>query len=300
MKKLIASILISMSCVASAAEFTVMHGPGGVSDIVTRFLSREMSEKNYNVVNRPGAAGKIAIRHLMNEKTIMLATMPQVFVTNPLNYPTDLGYNPTTDLEVIATVGIMPSVLLCNTKTELATFSDIQKNTKTLTFGVGGYGSSEHVATEVLINKLKVKHVVVPYAQGGSTAINDLLGGHISCMFANFPTVRGHLDHPNLKVLISSHNVGLNVPTWESEYKEAFPFQAYLSVVASSSMDVKEKRKVVEDLNIAFQKQNYNSTLQGLGVFPRSSISPADIQQSLRNNDTIRRFITENKIRISQ
>mgnify|MGYP003353657937 CR=1 FL=1 len=60
MKKLLAILLSTLTLFAHAdTEFTVMHGPGGVSDIVSRYLAKQLPH-NYVVVNRAGAAGRIA------------------------------------------------------------------------------------------------------------------------------------------------------------------------------------------------------------------------------------------------
>jgi tripartite-type tricarboxylate transporter receptor subunit TctC len=301
MKKVFASLILSLISlgVYASNEFTVMHGPGGVSDIVTRFLTKEFSDKTYNVQNRPGAAGRIAIRHLMSENTIMLATMVQVYATNPLNFK-DLEYNPNTDLEVIATIGVMPSALICNKKTGLETIKDFRSNTKRLTFGVGGFGSSEHVATEVLLSQLVTKHTVVPFAQGGSTAIKDLLGGHIDCMFGNYPTIKSHIENQEVTLLLTSHDLGLPVPTWSSEFGNAFPFQSYLSVIGSTKMPAELKNKIRKDFSNSFSNPGYNDRLKALGVFPKSSIKNQDITQSLQNIEYIKNFLIDNKIRISQ
>ena len=299
MRKLILILLLTILSVAHAGptEFTVMHAPGGVSDIVTRFIARELPGKNTLVVNRPGAAGKIAIQHMMNNSSIMLATMPQVFVTNPINF-TDLPYA-NDDLEVIATVGIMPSALVCNKKLGIENVKDITNYPKFLTFAVGGYGSSEHLSTEVLLTKLKAKYIIVPYAQGGNTSVNDLIGGHVDCMFVNFPTIRQHLDNPKLKLLLLSHQMNFQAPTWESEFKEIFPFSVYLSIIAPRSIDYVVKKQLAADLLIAFQSQGFKASLEDMGLFPRSSIDAQEIQKCLRANDAIRKFILDNKIKIS-
>jgi tripartite-type tricarboxylate transporter receptor subunit TctC len=296
-KIIIALIGICLTLTANAIEFTVMHAPGGVSDIVTRFIVKEIPNKNIVVFNRPGAAGKIAIQHMMTSNTMMLATMPQVFVTNPINF-TDLPYK-IDDLEILATVGIMPSALVCNRSTGIETVKDITNYPRALTFGVGGYGSSEHLSTEVLLTKLKAKYTIVPYAQGGSTSVTDLIGGHIDCMFANFPTIRQHLDNPKLKLLLSSHQINFSAPIWETEFKEAFPFSVYLSIIIPKSVDNVVKKQLAIDLSIAFQSQSFKSSLEDLGLFPKASIDVREIQRCLQANEAIRKFILENKIKVS-
>lgn len=280
---------------AQSIEFTVMHAPGGVSDITTRFIAKNL-DKKYLVVNRPGASGKIALGHLMNEKTMMLATVVQVFITNPINF-NDLNYDPKTDLDVLATVGIMPSALLCNTKTGITSYRDFINTKKSLSFAVGGYGSSEHIATEVLLSKTKNNHIVVPYAQGGNKSVLDLIGGHVDCMFGNYPTVKSYVDHENLKLLLTSHSVGLKTTTWESFYKESFPFQSYLSVIVPKSMEESTKIKISTDLKTAFQSAEYKQGLTDVGLFFKSDTDKFQITESLNYNDNIRKFILENKIK---
>jgi tripartite-type tricarboxylate transporter receptor subunit TctC len=296
-------LALIMSCMivsanAESIEFTVMHGPGGVSDITTRHIAKHLDNK-YIVINRPGAAGKIAIGQVISEKTMMLATTVQVFVTNPLNF-NDLNYDPKTDLEVLATVGVMPSALLCNSKTGIKSFYDLQNYTKPLSFAVGGYGSSEHIATEVLLSKFKVDHTVIPYATGGNKSIVDLLGGHIDCMFGNYPTVKSHIDSPNLKLLLTSHNVGLSIPTWETVYKEGFPFQSYLSIIVPSTMDLTTKKKIRQDLESVFINDDYQNGITKLGLFLKSDTDPTKIKKSLTYNESIRKFILDNNISTSR
>jgi tripartite-type tricarboxylate transporter receptor subunit TctC len=298
LKQIFFLVLIAFTQFANSQslEFTVMHAPGGVSDIVTRYITRHYPDKNYVVVNRPGAAGKIAMGHLMTEKTHMLATTVQVFVTNPLNF-NDLNYDPKKDLDVLATVGIMPSVLLCNKKTGIESYNDFINVKKSLSFAVGGYGSSEHIATEVLLSKSKVKHIVVPYAQGGNKSVLDLLGGHVDCMFGNYPTVKSYTDNENLKLLLTSHSVGLPAPTWESIYKEVFPFQSYLSIIVPKSMNETIKSKITKDLSIAFQSTDYKQGLVELGLFVKSDTDRTKIQESLNYNDSLRKFLLDNKVK---
>jgi len=301
MKKLFLFLIVFLNglhVLAAPLEFTVMHAPGGVSDIVTRFIVREMSNnKSIIVVNRPGAAGKIAIQHMMSVNSMMLATMPQVFVTNPINF-TDLPYT-VDDLEVIATVGIMPSALVCNKNLGIDNIKQLTAQTKPLTFAVGGYGSSEHLSTEVLLTKLKIKYIIVPYAQGGNTSVTDLIGGHVDCMFANFPTIRQHLENPRLKLLLVSHPVPVQAPTWESEFKESFPFSVYLSIITPKSTDFVVKKQWATDLSISFQSQGFKASLEDMGLFPKTSTESQEIQKCLRANEAIRKFILDNKIKIS-
>lgn len=278
-------------------EFTVMHGPGGVSDITTRHIASNLSH-SYNVVNRPGGAGRIAINHLLAEKTIMLATMVQVYVTNPINF-TDLGYDPFIDLEILSVVGVMPSALACHKKTNIKSFKDFLQIKQKLTFGVGGYGSSEHLATATLLAKTNGHHTIVPYPQGGNRSVADLVGGHIDCMFANFPTIKPFLENENLNLLMTSHDSTFKVPSWKSLYKEDFPFQSYLSVVTSKSMPDSTKKLISADLEKSFRQEKAKEKLIEIGLAPLLYTDINKIQDTENYMKVIKNFIIENKIKTS-
>jgi len=277
-------------------EFTVHHGPGGPSDKVTRILVSDMP-KRYQVVNRPGAQGKIAVRHLLNSKSIMIATVTQIFVTNFIE--SDQTIYKQDDLEIISVVGIMPNILVCNNKLGFKTFKDFLSTEKSLSFGVAGYGSSEHLATEILFRQFDNKHVVIPYAQGGAVSLNDLLSGHIDCMFANYPLVKEHVsDRTRITALISSHDLNLPVPTWQREFKTSFPFQSYLAVVVDKKILKEIKKEIIFDLEKVYNIKIRND-LHNIGLFPILSNSKNAITDVHNSNKSLREFVDKNKIRLN-
>lgn len=298
MKKILTLIFLLFHFSSFAVEFTVMHAPGGVSDIVTRYLAKEMQDRSYVIINRPGASGKVALNHMMNEKTMMLATMVQVFATNPINFK-DLGHDPYKDIENLAIIGIMPSALVCNNKTGINSFEEFKKIDKSLSFGVSLLGSSEHLATEIFLSKFQNNHIIIPYSQGGISGVRDLLGGHIDCMFINYPTIKSHLKNDSIKMLLTSHNIEKSIPNWNDIYKEPFPFQSYLSVIVPKSMEKDNKDKITRNLISVFNRQEFNEGLINLGLFPLASTDSKLINESLLHMRFIQNFIINKKIKIS-
>jgi tripartite-type tricarboxylate transporter receptor subunit TctC len=294
MKNVLLALGLLISVAVNATEFTVHHAPGGPSDRATRAMAKYLPAE-YVVVNRPGAGGRIATRHLIKSNSLMLATSTQIFVTNLIS-EIDLGYEPIRDLEVIGTAAIMPNVLACKSNLKLSNFKEL--NDRSFNFGVAGIGSSEHIATEILFTKITGKHQAVPYAQGGSTAIVDMLAGNLDCMFANYPTIKPFIDDKRITVLFSSHNLGLNVPTWQEIYGELFPFSSYLSLIVSKHMGQSEKQKIINDVNRVFDNAEFRSELKSLGLFVVASTSRSSILQAERANAQLFKFITNNKINI--
>lgn len=294
MKKLICAIFVCFTIFAAkATEFTVHHAPGGPSDRATRAIAKHLPT-SYVVVNRPGAGGRIALRHILKNDAIVLATMGQIYVTNMLS-DVEAGYT-LADLEILGTAGTMPNVLACRRSLNIVRVKDLEG--RSFNFGVAGYGSSEHIATEALLAKLKGTHVVVPYAQGGATGVMDLLGGNLDCMFANYPTIRPFVNDERLTVLMTSHSLGLTVPTWRDLYGENFPFQSYLSVVVSKQLDSDVRRRIARDLAAAFDKEELRNELQNIGLFVVAKTDSATAKQVEESMQRLRQFIVNNKLKI--
>lgn len=291
------SLLLALSLFAgtvSATEFTVHHAPGGPSDRATRAIAKYLPAE-YLVVNRPGAGGRIAVRHLLKTDSIMLATMGQIYVTNPIS-GVDTGYNPQTDLEILGTAGTMPNVLACKKSLALSRVKDLEG--RSLNFGVAGYGSSEHIATEALFTKIKGNHQVIPYAQGGATAIVDMLSGNLDCMFANYPTIKPFIADDRITVLMSSHELGLSVPTWRVVYQEDFPFQSYLSVVVSKSLDQDTRRRITRDLDTVFSTEAFRTDMRNIGFFVVAKTDAKTTKQVESAMDKLRAFVLLNGMKI--
>jgi tripartite-type tricarboxylate transporter receptor subunit TctC len=299
LKTLIAAASLATGAVAAQSiEFTVHAAPGGPSDTVSRIIAKSLDDKNIIVANRPGAGGRIAIKQVLTGNAMVLATMSQIFVANPILAGDKLEYDIDRDLELIGLVASMPSVLICNKAKNINTVADLDR-VSDLTFGFAGYGSSEHLATEVLFKKLKTSHRLIPYSRGGTTAIADMAGGSIDCMFANYPLVRGWTADRHFTFVMSSHELGLGIPTWRETYREDFPFQSYLGLVVSKQMPVATKQALTKNLTVIFKNPEFVSDLKNAGVFPTPGTDAKSIERGLKNNKILQDFIIKNNIKLN-
>lgn len=291
------NLLLALSLftgVATATEFTVHHAPGGPSDRATRAIAKYLPA-DYVVVNRPGAGGRIAVKHILKTDSILLATMGQIYVTNQIS-GVETGYNTRSDLEILGTAATMPNVLACKKSLAVNKITDLDG--KNFNYGVAGYGSSEHIATEALFTKIKGNNQVIPYAQGGATAVMDLLAGNLDCMFANYPTIKPFIGDERITVLMSSHELGLGIPTWRSIYREDFPFQSYLSVIVSTSLDQDKRRKIARDLEAVFNTEAFRNDLKNIGFFVVAKTDAKTTKQVEAAMEKLRAFILLNSIKI--
>lgn len=298
MKKFIAGISMLLATgLSMATEFTVGYAPGGPSDRTSRVIGKYLPQSNYQIVNRPGAGARIAVRHLLKTDSMMLATMGQTYVTNTM-IGADTNFDPKEELEILGTAGAMPNVLACKRSLNVNSVKDLDG--KSFNFGIAGYGSSEHIATETLFTKLKgSKHIVIPYAQGGATSVTDMLGGNLDCMFANFPTIKPFVNDERLRIVMSSHDLGLAVLTWKDLYGEQFPFQSYLSIVVSKALDQDIKNRIRRDLDVAFDNKDFREELRNIGLFVVAKTDSKTTRQVEQSLEKLRAFIVSAGIKIN-
>jgi tripartite-type tricarboxylate transporter receptor subunit TctC len=299
-KALIMLALLSLTGLISAqtTQFIVHHATGGPADILARITTSYMTGKDYTIINRPGGRGIPAISHLKNSRSIMMANVPQIFVTNPLILKDELSYDPGNDLEIIAVVAVMPNVLICNQNIDFKDFDSLKQSTKSLNFATGLPGSGEHLATELMLSQWKNNHKIIFYSQGGNRTLTDLLGGHVDCLFANYPLVKKMIDQKVLTPLFSSHELNLSVPTWKNVFGKNFPLNNELSIVVNRKIEPSLKSEIKNDLKQAVSSSGYVSLLHQNGFFPVASTSDVAIKNSYRTQQQIKEFIIQNNINL--
>lgn len=168
---------------------------GGTTDTVARALAEPMASalrQPVIVENRPGAGGNLAAdavaKSAPDGHTLLVS-----FTSHTINatlYP-KLPFDPVTDYTPITMVATVPSLLVSHPKLPAndlkALIAHAKAKPDTLTIGIGGIGSSVHLAGEQLKLMTGIRLLNVPY-KGTSPALTDLLGGQIDLMFISLVT----------------------------------------------------------------------------------------------------------------
>ena len=169
--------------------------PGGTTDTIARSIARPMAaalKQNVIVENKPGAGGNIAA------ETVAKAapdgyTLLVSFTSHTINaslYP-NLPYDPAADFTAITKVATVPSLLVGNPKLPAGDLKSLIELAKAqpdkLTIGIGGIGSSLHLAGEKFKLMTGTHLLNVPY-KGTAPALTDVLGGQIDLMFISLVT----------------------------------------------------------------------------------------------------------------
>ena len=170
--------------------------PGGVTDIVGRLLAQRLGEslgRQIVVDNRAGANGLIgaqaAAKSPADGYTLLMAT-----ATHAIN--ATLAPSATFDLQrdllPISLAASVPLLLAVHPSLPVKSVKDLVALARAqpgkLDFASGSTGSASHLAGEMLNTMAGIRMVHVPY-KGGSLAIQDLIGGHVTVMFENMPSI---------------------------------------------------------------------------------------------------------------
>ena len=231
MMRTVLAVLAFAAAAPVAAQYpdrpvTLLAGypPGGLVDVVSRLVAEGMKGKfpqGLNVVNRPGAAGSVAVAEVARAKpdgyTIVLTPQSALVIAaqmQSLAYKTPDDYDPIVNL-----VAYYPMIAVRTEspyKTAQELIADAKANPGKVRVGSPGEGTSSHLNLEELMRLAGAKMTHVPF-QGWGQSSPALLGGHIEAVVAQPGELKGQVDGKRMRVLINftpkRHAVFPDVPT---------------------------------------------------------------------------------------
>jgi tripartite-type tricarboxylate transporter receptor subunit TctC len=221
-------LAMPLSAAAQAPErsLTILAGypAGGLVDVVTRLVAEGMKARLPNgvvVVNRPGAAGSVAVAEMARSKpdglTIVLTPASALVIAaqmQDLAYKTPDDYDPFINLVSYYPMIAVRSESPYQNMNQLV--ADAKANPGKLRVGSPGEGTSSHLSLEELMRITGTKMIHVPF-QGWGQSAPALLGGHIEAVVAQPGELKGQVDGKRMRVLVNftpqRHKVFPDVPT---------------------------------------------------------------------------------------
>ncbi len=145
--------------------------PGGSTDRIGRLVSDKLNlylKQPFVVENRPGAGGNIAIgtvaRATPDGYTILLSS--STLAVSPSMYR-KLEYDTLRDLAPIGLVTRIPTVVCIHPSVPAKSLQPLielaRRYPNKLNYGSGGIGTTNHLATEMLLHMAKIQMVHIPY-----------------------------------------------------------------------------------------------------------------------------------------
>ncbi len=189
----------------------VGFAPGGGTDTVARIVAQKVGAsmgQSVLVENKPGAGGNVATdqvaRSAPDGYTILLGSVGSLAVAPHLI--AKLPYDPLRDLAPITMAVEFANVLVVqpSVASTLAEFVKLAKDKPgTLTYGSSGIGGAGHLAGELLRLMAGIDIVHVPY-KGGGPAMQGMLGGQVSAIFATPVTAGPHVKAGKIRAIATT------------------------------------------------------------------------------------------------
>jgi len=267
--------------------------PGGTTDTIARSIAGPMSaalKQSVVVENKAGAGGNIAADYVAKSPADGY-TLLVSFSSHTINaslYP-HLPYDPAADFTAITKVATVPSMLVGNPKLPAKDVKGLialaKEKPDKLTIGIGGIGSSLHLAGEKFKLMTGAKLLNVPY-KGTAPALTDLLGGNIDLMFISLVTGTQQVRAGNL------HAFGVTSPERQpslpdvpaiAESVPGFESSAWFGVFGPAKLPPEVTKKLNQVIVAGLADPEMQNRLKTEGATPVGD-SPEDFSAFVRED----------------
>jgi tripartite-type tricarboxylate transporter receptor subunit TctC len=285
MKRWLIALMVCAGSVAATAQpypsksirMLVPFPPGGPTDVLGRVVAQGMSDdwqQTVVVENKAGAAGNIgvdAIAKAPPDGYTMGVVPAGNIAVNPSLFA-NLQYK-ASELAPVTMLATVENVLVVNADVPAKTLKELlalaAAKPGTLTYASPGAGSQAHLAGELLQLGAGVKLLHVPY-KGTGPALNDLIGGQVTMMFAQLSSALPHIKSGKLRALgVASPNrspVLSDVPTIAEQGLAKFEAVSWYALMVPSGTAPDVVDKIAAETARALARPELRDKLTALGM----------------------------------
>src|SRR5579863_6745652 len=190
--------------------FVAVFGPGSASDTICRIIADKLSPmlgQPIVVEDRPGADGALAALYVHHQPadgyTLLMGTNSPLSADPFLHK--DINYDPIADFVPVTRVGSFTLMLVVNPQLPIHSVKELvdyaKANPGKLTYASGNTAGIVGMETVKRWAEISILHV--PY-KTTAPALEDIIGGRVSMMFADFTTAMPHVAAGTLRPLAVS------------------------------------------------------------------------------------------------
>jgi tripartite-type tricarboxylate transporter receptor subunit TctC len=260
-----------------------VFGAGSASDTICRIIADPLSKalgQPVVVEDRPGADGAVAALYVHHQPadgyTLLMGTNSPLSADPFLHK--NIQYDPIKDFVPITRVGSFTLMLVVDPKLPLHSVKDVVAYAKAhpdkLSFASGN--TAGIVAGDTLAHWAGIKLIHVPY-KSTPPALDDIMGGRVAMMFADFTTAMPHVAAGTLRALavtrIKRSALFPDLPTMDEAGIKGFNLDAWAGLVAPTGTppDVVAKlnkalRPIIDSPDV--QKKFKNVGFEGFSSTP--------------------------------
>jgi len=261
----------------SAIKLVVPYPPASGPDILSRLMAEEIGRAHGPTVvveNRPGGGTVIGTeavaRAAPDGGTVLLVA--NSFVVNPALKKQN--YDPATSFEPVCYLAATPIVFVVNGASPYRTINDLVAAARAkhgeLTMA-GAPASSLQIAYEVLKRAANIDMTFVPFA-GTAPGVNALMGGHVTAVSADYPTVVPHLQSGNLRGLLTASAARVeplpDVPTFAEAGLGRYEAEIFYGIVAPAKTPPETMAQLSGWFSAALKPAEMKPKLAKQGLFP--------------------------------
>jgi len=282
----IAACLAAMAALGAASataqqppiKIVVPYPPGSGPDILSRLMSEQIGRDGGPTIvieNRPGGGTLIGTETVARAEpdgsTVLLVA--NSFVINPAlkkgNYDVAASFDP------VCYLAATPMVLVVQGDAPYKTLNDLVAAARakpgSIVLSSGGPASSLHVAIEVLKRATSIDTTYVPYP-GSGPAVNALMGGHVTAVWADYPTVVSQIKSGTLRGLVTTSAKRVaplpDVPTLAESGIANYEADIFYGIVAPAKTPPEMLGKLSGWFSTALKASDLQPKLDKQGLFP--------------------------------
>ena len=274
--------------------FVAVFGPGSASDTICRIIADKLSPmlgQPIVVEDRPGADGALAALYVHHQPadgyTLLMGTNSPLSA-DPFIHK-DINYDPIKDFVPVTRVGSFTLMLVVNPQLPIHSVKELvdyaKENPGKLTYASGNTAGIVGMETVKRWAEISILHV--PY-KTTAPALEDIIAGRVSMMFADFTSVMPHVTAGTVRPLAMSRikrsSLFPSLPTMDEAGIKGFNLDAWAGLVAPAGTppEIVTKlngalRKVIDSPDVQAKFKNvgfegFSSTPQELGDYMKAEI----------------------------
>ena len=280
---------IAQSYPSRPIRIVVPWPPGGLPDtggrVVGEALTRALGHSAV-VENLPGAAGNLGADQVAKaapdgHALLMGTSSIAIDVAGGRKLP----FDPQKDLVPVALVADTNSVVIVQPESSIKSIAELIAAAKAkpgdLTFGTPGIGSPAHLFSELFAQMAGIQMLHVPYSR--TRAINDLIGGRLTVMFATIPSSLPQIRSGQVRALAVTGTTRFptlaEFPTVAEAGLPGYEAGQWLGVLAPGGTPQPIVQRLNEEVTRAVRDPATSKFLQERGLTPLTG-TPGDFAKA--------------------
>ena len=265
---------------AKPIKIIVPAGAGAAPDVVARLLADKLSialGQGVIIDNKPGAGGIPGMSALARSANdgYTLGFVPAAMGTiTPLVYKNP-QFNPDTELQSVATVGISPLLLVTNAASGINSLSDLARQAKAnpgkINFAAPQANSLPHLAGEMVSKAGDMGLFTVPYP-APPPAILAVLSGDATLTVDGLPGLLPHVKSGKLKAIAVTSAKRLpgfdDIPTVAETYP-GYEAVGWFQILLPAGTPQPIVERLNAEINKITQSPDVIARMADFGVYPR-------------------------------